>query len=538
MRKLRGIITALTAWVLLLCSIAEPAWSQRELRGQTASGAFYQIMVPVGWQPADGLVIWNHGFSLAPIDPVDDLGPLAELHLSEGYAVAASSYSLTGWALFNTVRDNDEMVDIFEAEVGVPDQVLVYGASLGGIVTAQALEQGDLGNVVGALPICGALAGSKVWDGGLDLRLLYDHLCGDVPGAAIGGGAQGLPFPPDPSFDPNALALAVNTCFGVLQPPNLRTAGQVERLAEIVALTGLPESFILTDMGFVTFGLADLSFDPGKLGGQAALGNSKVDYGNAGVNADVERVSFDPAARKLLFEHYTPNGNIGNVKIVSLHTDKDGLVLVENESDYAAKIPANQFTLGIVVEDEPTHCGFTEAELVSAWENLRGWVAGLGQPTAAGLQATCQGLEAGGLAQGPCRIDPGFNVPNFEGRVRRRETCEPSPEVLCLNEGRFRVEVDWRNFQGVDGIGRSPGPGTDDSGLFYFFNPDNWEMLVKVLNGCNTNNHFWVFSAATTNVEYTLTVTDTDTGLEKSYTNPLRTRSPALTDTQAFATCP
>lgn len=538
MLKHRGTTIGFALGVLFSLLAAGPVQPQTELTGQTASGAFYRIQVPDEWQPADGLVIWNHGFSLDPIGPVEDLGPLAGLHLAEGYAVAASSYSLTGWALFNTVRDNNEMVDVFEAEVGVPEEVFVYGGSLGGIVTAQAIEQGDLGNVVGALPICGALAGSKVWDGGLDIRLLYDFLCSDVPGGAIAGGAQGLPFPPDPSFDLNAMAVAVDTCLGVLRPPILRTAEQTQRLEKMLAVTGLPESFILTDMGFVTFGLADLVFDPAKLGGQAALGNSKVDYGDAAVNADIPRVSFDPQARQLLIENYTPNGKIGDVKIVSLHTDKDGLVLVENESDYAAKVPPSQFTLGIVVEDEPSHCDFTEAELVSAWENLRGWVGGLPQPSAAQLQAVCEGLDAGGLAQGPCRIDPGFVVPDIEDRVRRRDTCVPGPDALCLNDGRFRLEVDWRNFQGEVGDGRSPGPGTDDSGLFYFFNPDNWEMLVKVLDGCNNNGHYWVFSAATTNVEYTLRVTDTDTGVESSYFNPLRTRAPALTDTQAFATCP
>jgi hypothetical protein len=53
-----------------------------------------------------------------------------------------------------------------------------------------------------------------------------------------------------------------------------------------------------------------------------------------------------------------------------------------------------------------------------------------------------------------------------------------------------------------------------DSGLFYFFNENNWEMLVKVVDGCAFNNHYWVFAAATTNIEYVLTVTDEETGAE------------------------
>jgi hypothetical protein len=79
--------------------------------------------------------------------------------------------------------------------------------------------------------------------------------------------------------------------------------------------------------------------------------------------------------------------------------------------------------------------------------------------------------------------------------------------------------------------------GTADSGLLWFYGPDNWEILVKVLNGCQQNNRFWVFGAAATTLQYTLTVTDTQTGAVRSYFNPLGQSSPAITDTNAFATC-
>lgn len=117
--------------------------------------------------------------------------------------------------------------------------------------------------------------------------------------------------------------------------------------------------------------------------------------------------------------------------------------------------------------------------------------------------------------------------------------CTPGNDTLCLgDDGRFQVEVDWR------GPGRhSPSPGfaqnlTGDSGMFWFFGQDNWEMVVKVLDGCATNDHFWVFAAATTDVEYQLTVTDTMNGQGRTYSNLLGAPAPAVTDTSAFATCP
>jgi hypothetical protein len=41
---------------------------------------------------------------------------------------------------------------------------------------------------------------------------------------------------------------------------------------------------------------------------------------------------------------------------------------------------------------------------------------------------------------------------------------------------------------------------------------NNLEMLIKVLDACAFNNRYWVFFSAGTNVEFTLTVTDTRSG--------------------------
>jgi hypothetical protein len=63
-------------------------------------------------------------------------------------------------------------------------------------------------------------------------------------------------------------------------------------------------------------------------------------------------------------------------------------------------------------------------------------------------------------------------------------------------------------------------------------------MLIKVLNGCPVNDSYWVFFAATTNVEFVVTVVDTQSGRAKQYLNPLDHVANAVTDTSAFATCP
>lgn len=99
------------------------------------------------------------------------------------------------------------------------------------------------------------------------------------------------------------------------------------------------------------------------------------------------------------------------------------------------------------------------------------------------------------------------------------DVCEPGPTTLCLREGRFRVEVAWKDFQHNMGLGQTL-PLSSQTGGFWFFEPSNVELVVKVLDGRGINGRFWVFAASLTSVEFTLTVTDTQTGKRKVYQNP------------------
>ncbi len=115
--------------------------------------------------------------------------------------------------------------------------------------------------------------------------------------------------------------------------------------------------------------------------------------------------------------------------------------------------------------------------------------------------------------------------------------CETTATSICL-AGRFVVSVYWRDFVGNTGSGKVVPFSSANSALFWFFSPDNWELLVKVLDGCGLGGRYWVFSAATTNVSYRLEVVDLSRGDTKIYFNYLGENAPAVTDTSAFATCP
>ena len=110
--------------------------------------------------------------------------------------------------------------------------------------------------------------------------------------------------------------------------------------------------------------------------------------------------------------------------------------------------------------------------------------------------------------------------------------CAPSTTRLCLNGARFAAEVSWRDFQGNTGAGH-PVSLTGDTGYFWFFSSTNVELVVKVLDGRGINSSFWVFYGALSNVEYSMTVTDTVTGTIKTYANPSGHLG-SVADTSAF----
>ena len=114
--------------------------------------------------------------------------------------------------------------------------------------------------------------------------------------------------------------------------------------------------------------------------------------------------------------------------------------------------------------------------------------------------------------------------------------CVGGPETLCLNHQRFEVRAAWRDFRGETGSGRAVRL-TGDTGYFWFFNSDNVEMVIKVLDTCAVNGHFWVFAGGLTNVGVGITVTDTAAGVEATYVNPQGTAFQPIQDTGTFATC-
>ncbi len=180
-------------------------------------------------------------------------------------------------------------------------------------------------------------------------------------------------------------------------------------------------------------------------------------------------------------------------------------------------------------------------------EDLGGHGMTFGSPTTANHEFLALLTSELGTFVAPIDVDnltsneTGLDTPRFEVQPLRQgggTACREGGSTMCLQDNRFKVEVDWDKPGQNPGVGQVIEGGAEDVGAFWFIDPTNIDLLVRLENHCSDSfSSFWVFAAAATDVEYTLTVTDTQTGLVKEYTNPLGSAAPVL-DTEAFATCP
>jgi dienelactone hydrolase len=390
-RRLLG----LAAVLLAICGRAEAAAATYS--GTLADGAAWLIEVPDGWNGT--LLLYSHGYtSPGSPNPARNVGdPLTRAALlSQGFAIAGSSYATTGWAIHEALPDQIAVLDAFEGLVGKASRTIAWGHSLGGIITAGLIQRYPH-RFDAALPMCGVLAGGVgTWNQALDAAFAFANL------AAPGSGVE-LVHITNPGVN---LATAV----GALAAAQATAQGRA-RLALAAALADTPGWFDPTSpepaesdivareanqylwMRYVNFPFifalrAELEF---RAGGNPSW-NTGVDYRrqlrrsanrdqvaaayqDAGLDleADLEalehapRISADPAAVSYLASNIVFDGRI-RVPVLTLHTDGDGLVNVQQESAYrhAVDEAGRGELLRQVYVHRAGHCTFTPAETVAA----------------------------------------------------------------------------------------------------------------------------------------------------------------------------
>ena len=124
-------------------------------------------------------------------------------------------------------------------------------------------------------------------------------------------------------------------------------------------------------------------------------------------------------------------------------------------------------------------------------------------------------VQGGDRAFPPNTLDR--QVATYEVETGGPDPCVPSPNTLCIDDipgdRRFRIRMSWETVLGGGQSGQAfvtdlAAVDLDSGGLLSFFQGTP-EMLIKVLDGCSLNGHFWIFGAPTTTLGYDLVVEDT-----------------------------
>ena len=415
MRSLRSLKAAAGAFLLagataLTLAGAAPASGATtpgsdHFTGTLADGTTWIADVPANWNGT--LLLYSHGFG--PLTAADAPDPVTQAALlARGYALAGSSYDPNGseWALDTAVSDQFGTLQAVEGTVlpGRPSQVLAFGTSMGGLVSALEAQDGD-GRINGALTTCGIVAGGiNLNEFQLDGEYAMAQLL--LPGQQVqlvnfGGPSGASQAAATAATLTAAAAQAQQTAAGRARlalalaflnaapwdPSATAPAPGSDPAAQEAAQYDLEFTGSFSILDFIELGRASVD----QADGGSANWNVGVNYESvlarspfrhevqslykaAGVslgadladltaNADIKP---DPAAVRSLERTSVPTGHL-SVPELDLHTIGDNLVPVEVENFYGRQVAAagDSGQLRQAFTDSFGHCNFSPAELIA-----------------------------------------------------------------------------------------------------------------------------------------------------------------------------
>jgi pimeloyl-ACP methyl ester carboxylesterase len=360
------------------------------------NNASYQVEVPKNWNGM--LVMYAHGYageganlSVSP--------PAIRRHLlSQGYAWAASSYSKNYYDVRAGVEDTNalaiEFVNIARQNgrtLAAPFKTYIMGVSMGGHITAAAVDEENIATAVhrirynGAVPMCGVLGDTELFDYFAAYQTAAQVEAG-MPATSwpvanwstIGPQVQAKLFSSFPGGTPNGPAVPtaqglrlkqiVQNLTGGTRPLfDFAYAGALQNTVWGVFGRDGKVNGILGEDGVST---KDIVF---QFDGDAAISAEEQAY-----NASIYRVQGSSEANRLRRDglRWIPKTNAQiKVPVVTIHTLGDMYVPFKMEQIYKRRADALG-TSNLLVQRAIrgiSHCDFTIAEQVSAFEAMVKW---------------------------------------------------------------------------------------------------------------------------------------------------------------------
>jgi pimeloyl-ACP methyl ester carboxylesterase len=326
------------------------------------------------------LVVYAHGY-VAPQKPLalpaEELGrmtepgepTLVERLLDWGFAFATTSYSKNGYAVEQADADLDALVDAFVDEYGpLPVQVLLVGASEGGLIAIRQIEQAPLERYQGGLALCAPVAGMPYQVKYLgDFRAVFDYFFPEV---------FDFSTVDVPTFSTHDAALdAWNTytptiSSAILEQP-FRT-NQLFRMTRAARAWSDPQGTTvettLQVLFYNFFGMGDAIETTGGVPYENEDTWYWGSFNDWRLNRNVEHVAGDDEALRYTEDFYEPTGEVSR-PLVTLHTTHDPAVPYRHELTYAARVRKSGSDASVtqIPVLRYGHCAFSTAEVLGAF---------------------------------------------------------------------------------------------------------------------------------------------------------------------------
>ncbi len=359
-----------------------------------ADGSAFRIEVPKSWNGE--LVLFAHGFRGNGTTVWVDSPTLRAFYVKLGFAWAASSYQTNGYDVGHGVTDTHALIELFRSTVGgTPRALYMTGLSMGGHITAVEIEQ-YRDTFVGAMPYCGVLGDTALFDHFLDANVTAAGLTGtaiEFPPTLAAGQAYA------PVYDQQVLSELPQLGSGFNTPSvQLTDLGRAWQAAVEQRSGGTRPGFDSAFSFWNSFGFAPLTNVPFLFGLYPGLSGGTIGIASGNVTSNVDTVyqldgkrSLTPAERQLndavlrVAATATATTDLTGIPavladpripVLSLHGIGDLFVPLSMEQVYAQRArqhDQSELFVSRAIRGN-THCGFTQAELQRGFTDLVDWV--------------------------------------------------------------------------------------------------------------------------------------------------------------------
>jgi pimeloyl-ACP methyl ester carboxylesterase len=350
--------------------------------------AAYRVEVPPNWNGK--LVMYAHGYAGTGNVLTVQNPQIRRYLIANGYAWAASSYSKNYYDVRVGVEDTNALANSFNKiaadngrPLSAPSRVYITGVSMGGHITAAAIEEETFRTAKnkvrynGAVPMCGVLGDTE----------LFDYFGGAQVTAQALAGVPNSPITSWTTVQPQV----TSALFTRFPATPVATTAQGDKFKSVLKnLTGGERPMFELGLAYggsfsAVYGVFGLDGTVNGILNKSALDTTRFTYvidndpaGSAALNASAQKISPVADANRLRTDGLrwvpvTP-GNI-SVPVVTLHTLGDLYVPFSMEQIYQKRVAAKG-NANLLVQRAvrgATHCDFTVAEQAETFEAMVRW---------------------------------------------------------------------------------------------------------------------------------------------------------------------